>query len=213
MIIEHFINTPEEVLPSGKALCRACAEAGTCCCRTDPDCTHLNFPLSDPEWQRLLPYAKLSSAATPGRDEVFGQGNAIRALEPNTPEFVASMKTLFPRDKKRIEFLFPQNGTHYTMRTGEGGSCVFLGETGCRLPRSARPWYCLLFPVWMVENSLTLFTSAHCLIVQKAYSPAHGIALMQQHPALIRELHHALRLDWGLAPQNNESLNTYENSD
>ena len=201
-ILEHFINPPEATGSTGADLCRSCAEAGTCCCRTDPDVTHLNFPLSDPEWQRLLPYAGLT--ATVGQDAVSGQGDAIRATERNTPDFIASMRTLFPRDKKRIDLLFPQNGAHYTLRTGADGSCVFLGKTGCRLPRSARPWYCLLFPVWMIENSLTLFTSEHCLIAQKARSPAHGVALLEQHPALIRELHHSLRLDWGLAPQNNE---------
>jgi len=201
-IIEHFISPPKATTPTGEALCRFCAEAGTCCCRTDPDLTHLSFPLSAPEWQRLLPYASLADAATSDQGDVLG--DAIRAAEPNTPDFIASMRTLFPRDKKRIDDLFPQNGTHYTLRTGAGGSCVFLGKTGCRLPRSARPWYCLLFPVWMIEDSLTLFMSEHCLIAQKAHSPAHGVALLQQHPALIRELHHSLRQDWGLAPQNNE---------
>ena len=189
-IIEHFINPPEELAPTSETLCRSCAEAGTCCCRTDPDFTHLNFPLSDPEWQRLLPYAGLAD-------------DAIRTAEPNRPDFIASMRTLFPRDKKHIDLLFPQDGAHYALRTRADGSCVFLGETGCQLPRSARPWYCLLFPVWMVESSLTLFTSEHCLIVQNARSPAHGVALLEQHPVQIRELYHSLRLDWGLAPQNN----------
>jgi hypothetical protein len=55
----------------------------------------------------------------------------------------------------------------------------------------------------MVEDSLTLFMSEHCLVVQKAHSPVHGAVLLQQHPALIREFHHSLRLDWGLALQNN----------
>ena len=202
-IIEHFMSLPEEVGPTGEALCRTCAEAGTCCCRTDPDLTHLSFPLSTPEWQRILPYASRTSTAAPDHSAVFETGDAIRATEPNTPDFVASMRTLFPRDKKRIDLLFPQNGTHYTLRTRPDGSCVFLGKTGCSLPRSARPWYCLLFPVWMVESSLTLFTSEHCLIVQNARSPAHGVALLEQHPVQIRELYHSLRLDWGLAPQNN----------
>ncbi|MCL1939129.1 MAG: zinc/iron-chelating domain-containing protein [Desulfovibrionaceae bacterium] len=203
-IIQHLINPPEGTDATGEALCLACARSGTCCCQTDPDLTHLSFPLSDPEWQRLLPYANLA-AASPDQDDVFDQGDAIRAAEPNTPDFIASMRALFPRDKKHIELLFPPEGTHYTLRTRADGSCVFLDKNGCRLPRSARPWYCLLFPAWMVEDSLTLFMSEHCLIAQKAHSPAHGAVLLQQHPARIRELHRSLRLDWGLALHNNES--------
>jgi len=203
-IIEHFINPPEGVDSLGEVLCLACARDGISCCRTDPELTHLCFPLSEPEWQRLLPYANLA-AAIPEQGDVFDQGDAIRAAEPNTPDFIASMRALFPRDKKTIELLFPPKGTHYALRIRADGSCVFLGKNGCRLPRSARPWYCLLFPVWMVENSLTLFMSEHCLIAQKALSPAHGAALLQQHPAQIRELYRSLRLDWGLALRNNES--------
>jgi len=195
------MSLPEEPALTGAALCQFCAESGTCCCKTDPALTHLNFPLSGPEWQRLLPYAHLSSEMREqGASE---QGNTFRVAQPNRPEFIASMKTLFPRDKKRLEILFPSNGSHYILRTKEDGACVFLGETGCRLPRSVRPLYCLLFPVWMVEDSLTLCTLEHCLIAQKARSPAHAVALLEQHPALIRELHHALRQDWELAPQNN----------
>jgi len=202
-VIEHFMSLPEAVAPSGEALCRTCAEAGTCCCRTDPNCTHLNFPLSDPEWKRLLPYTNMATA-TLDQGDVSCRGDAIRVTQSNTPDFIASMQTLFPRDKKRIALLFPQNGAHYILRTRASGSCVFLGESGCLLPRSARPWYCLLFPVWMVEDSLTLFTLAQCLIVQKAHSPAHGVVLLEQHPTLIRKLYHSLRQDWELGPQNTE---------
>ena len=206
-VIEHFVTKAAlsgqsgEACPTGAALCRACAQAGTCCCRTDPKLTYMSFPLSDPEWQRLLPYADLAD----GGKKIAEDGDAIRVVEPNAPDFIASMRSLFPRDKKHIDLLFPQGGIHYTLRTRPDGSCVFLGEKGCRLPRLARPWYCLLFPVWMIEDSLTLFMSEHCLIAQKAHSPAHGAALLEQRPALIREWCRSLRFDWGFAPRNNES--------
>lgn len=196
-MIEHCINPPENADSAGEALCLACAQAGTCCCKTEPELTHLSFPLSGPEWRRLLPYAALAATAVPARN-----GDAVRAAESNTPDFIASMRALFPREKKCIEALFPQGGKHYSLRTGADGSCVFLGKSGCRLPRLARPWYCLLFPVWVVEDALTLFNSASCLIFQKARSPVHGAALLKQEPSRIRELHRALRRDWGLLPRN-----------
>lgn len=247
----HASNSPEQSGPTGEALCLACAQAGNCCCQTDPDITYLSFPLSAPEWRRLLPYACLTSDAVPALGDIFDEqdraaeqvaqalaadpafqagrcnerftagnsafpgngdgaggsweGDATCAAEPNEPDFIASMRALFPRQRQRVAALFPPQGRHWSLRTRTDGSCVFLGKSGCRLPRSARPWYCLLFPAWMVEDSLTLFTSEYCLISQKAHSPAHGAALLRQPPARIRELHHALCRDWGLASHNNES--------
>ena len=298
---EHFISSSELPGPTGEALCLACAEAGTCCCRTDPDLTYLSFPLSPPEWFRLLPYADLATLAVPAegavfdredeqagkaarslhagpacggfhdveanhvhmwapptpvrtlqtltqkamadsplRDEtvqplprlshldpanggLFGQirngdcraafpggsgekdgaawqGDRVCAAEPNEPDFIASMRALFPNEKERIEALFPTGGLHYSLRTRRDGSCVFLGKNGCRLPRPARPWYCLLFPAWVIEDSLSLFMSEYCLISQKARNPAHGVSLLRQRPSRIRDFHLALRRDWGLAP-------------
>lgn len=248
---EHFTSPLEAPPLTGESLCLACAQAGTCCCRTSPDLTYLSFPLSASEWRRLLPYASLATAAVPAQGRVFDAqdreaeknarllardpafqagrrnerstaensafpsggeesgsawgGDAVCAAEPNKPDFIASMHVLFPRQKKRVAALFPLQGRHYSLRTRADGSCVFLGKNGCRLPRPSRPWYCLLFPAWMIEDSLTLFTSEHCLICQKARSPAHGAALLRQRPSRIREFHHALCRDWDFALHNNES--------
>ena len=276
---EHLIPTPELPGPTGEALCLACALAGTCCCQTDPDLTYLSFPLSPPEWLRLLPYTDLATLAIPAEGAVFDredeqakktalalesgpargdsydveasiiqtwapptpartlttpdqadgepgrlgqirtencrpafpagtagnsgaawEGDRVCAAEPNEPDFIASMRALFPDEKERIEALFPSGGLHYSLRTRRDGSCVFLGKNGCRLPRPARPWYCLLFPAWVIEDSLSLFMSEYCLISQKAHNPAHGVSLLRQRPSRIREFHLALRRDWGLAP-------------
>lgn len=230
---EHFAMPPSVPSPTGEALCRLCADSGATCCTTDPDLTYLSFPLSRPEWRRLLPYAALATLAPPQDEANFAQeeaaartteamrgaleslpqpvaagggknpppeGDAVAAPEPNHPDFVTSMRFLFPGQRELVASLFPSNGTHYALRTRSNGSCVFLGSSGCRLPRNVRPWYCLLFPAWVSDGSLTLFLSTDCLISQKAKGPAHGIELLNQRPARIRELHTLLCLDWGLTP-------------
>lgn len=212
-------------LPSatGESLCALCAEKGTSCCRTDPELTYLSFPLSLPEWQRLKPYTGLatSSLADEGVSDTVAdtadkplqqgtdsrqvadsgpppEGDEVCAPEPNEPEFIASMHAVFPSERQLVDSLFPEKGTHFSMRTRKDGSCVFLGATGCRLPRKARPWYCLIFPAWIVEGSLSLFLSPDCLISQRARGPAHGVRLLEEEPAHIRDLHSRLCRDWGL---------------
>lgn len=249
-MIEQFVTRPQGREPSAEALCAACAKAGTCCCKTDPALTHLSFPLSAPEWHRLLPYSPLATLSVPALSETFEReereaaqtagdlaanagflkaarraqeeataavfpaikntatgwpGDAVCALEPNSKEFITPMLSLFPRHKKAVTSLFPPDGAHYSLRTREDGSCVFLGDAGCRLPREVRPWYCLIFPAWVIEGCLTLFISEYCLIAQEARNPAHGAALLNLPPARIRELHRALMRDWGLEPSNSQS--------
>ena len=219
-MLEHFISLPDPDEPArGEALCRQCAQEGGSCCRTDPDLTHLSFPLSLPEWRRITPYARLATLAVPADKDAFAveeaavnpdpldsppaaapppDGDRICAEEENVPDFVISMHTLFPGQKKRVDFLFPAGGRHMTLRTRADGSCVFLGSYGCRLPRNVRPWYCLLFPAWVAKGSLTLFSSADCLIARKARGPAHGVALLQSTAGAVRAHHARLCEDWSL---------------
>ena len=134
-----------------------------------------------------------ASAEQPPED-----GDRACAVEENLADFIASVHTLFPRDKKILGQLFPPGGRHLRMRTRPDGACVFLGSNGCRLPRQVRPWYCLLFPAWVQGNSVTLFLSEDCLISQKARGPSHGIALLGSSPEAVRNLYTRLRNDWGI---------------
>lgn len=222
---EQFITRPQGPSPTGEALCRLCSEESGGCCRTDPALSHLSFPLSLPEWRRLAPYSALAALPAPKDGEAVApeeeaavraalaaaqgpgpetagpgpDGDALCAPEPNAPDFLASMHALFPGKKRRIDELFPVGGRHFALRLRPDGACVFLGREGCRLPRPARPWYCLIFPAWLMDGGLTLFLSDACLIAQKARGPAHGLGLLEENPAHIRELHARLRTDWGLA--------------
>ncbi len=218
-LLKNFISIPDPDEPAqGEALCRLCAEEGGSCCRTDPELTYLSFPLSLPEWQRLAPYSRLATLCVPADTEAFAWeearvnheplplnndapppgGDKACAEEENHADFITSMHALFKGQRKLVNALFPPEGQHLALRTRADGSCVFLGSYGCRLPRSVRPWYCLLYPAWIMGSSLTLFSSPDCLISRKARGPAHGIALLQSSAEAVRAHHARLRKDWGL---------------
>jgi Fe-S-cluster containining protein len=108
------------------------------------------------------------------------------------------MRSLFPGDKTRIDELFPADGKHWSLRLRPDGACVFLDGDGCRLPRVARPGYCLLFPVWIVGGALTLFVSQECLLARKAGSPARCAGLMGADRAGLTLTYARLRREWGL---------------
>jgi Fe-S-cluster containining protein len=201
--------------------CALCAAAGTCCCRADPEQAHLIFPLSPAERRRLAAARrkavfercpeeteKTLSGLCPERIGGSGEkcvrpaaadaGETPWATRLNTPDFISAMHSLFPKDKTRINQLFPADGEHWSLRLRPDGSCVFLDDDGCRLPRAARPGYCLLFPVWIVGGALTLFVSQECLLARKAGSPARCAGLMGTDRAGLSLIYARLRREWGL---------------
>jgi Fe-S-cluster containining protein len=167
--------------------CSLCAAAGKTCCSVEPEQAHLIFPLSPAERQRL------ASA----RDRA-GAGREPWTTRPNTPEFIGAVRSLFPKDKARIDELFPAEGEHRSLSLNPDGDCVFLGGDGCRLPRGKRPGYCLLFPVWIVGDTLCLFLSRDCLIARNAETPARCAGLMGTDRAGLSLIYARLRREWGL---------------
>lgn len=188
-------------------LCRECAGAGTSCCRTEPAVTHLCFPLSAAERRRLIPYAPEvvadTSAPEGGMAEALPEeapdsGDAVCTWESNSPDFLKAMRGVFPGRRTDVERILPKGGRHLRLRTRADGACVFLGEGGCRLPRDARPWYCLLFPAWVRGTDVTLFVQESCLVARQACSPRHGLALMGVSAETVRRLFALLLRDWGM---------------
>lgn len=154
----------------------------------------LNAALEAADLNAALESASPDSSAS----EAPAAGDACCQPWPNSPEFITSMRALFPQEKDRIEQLFPPGKRHLSLRLRADGTCVFLGGAGCRLPRFARPWYCLLFPAWMTSLGPSLFTAKGCLIAGRARNPAHGIKLMGVDPDEPRAIFAQLRRDWGL---------------
>lgn len=185
---------------TGDCLCAQCAAAGTCCCHTDPALGHLCFPLSEKEWERLVPYAHLARVSDVEAAAITPPGDHIRAQETTVQAFTDSLKGIFPGDEEVIDQTFPLGNTHFRLRTNGRGECVFLTDQGCALPRDVRPWYCLLFPAWINRNSRTMLAAERCLIVRKAQSIKHGYELLGVRTEDVRFLYNNLRKDWGFPP-------------
>ncbi len=43
-----------------------------------------------------------------------------------------------------------------------GGMCIFLTENGCKLPVNMRPFYCRLYPFWVVNDEVILIGAPFC---------------------------------------------------
>lgn len=167
-------------------VCARCACVYSTCCRMDPEHTELCFPLSEPERLRLVPHA--GKAGVPSSQVVA-----------TTPLFLRSMKTLFHGQAERLERRFPIPGEHTILPILSDGSCAFLQEDGCGLPRDARPWYCRLFPVWFRKGKPDVFVPAECLLVREAKTPGAVLEALGLDESRAMEMYHALCRDWELA--------------
>ncbi len=168
-------------------VCVRCATLGPTCCSMDPDETGACFPLSRAEWERLAPHA---AQAGSGVEEA-------RAWEDNSPEFLRIMKRLFPGQSARLEELFPPGKKHARLAL-KGDGCCFLGPEGCRLPRSARPRYCRIFPFWVQHGRMDCFLPEGCLAVKEGRGLKALLQSLGADEQEIKELYLELRKDWGL---------------
>ena len=191
-MIEHG-NTAqsEDEARTDPHVCARCALTNPTCCRLDPGSEEYCFPVSEMEWERILEYAG-------------EQGSFVQ--EPNSKPFVTNMKRLFPGEHKLVEQLFPLVKFHLRLATDKDGTCTFLRDGGCALPREARPYYCRLFPFWIYGERLTIFTPPHCLAVKEAKQLTGLMRTMDQTEASLRTLHGRLRLAWGLPPKEGMEL-------
>lgn len=196
-------------------VCQRCAEESPTCCRlghgesapSGADC----FPLSIKEHSRIE--AAISQAMgkrmDPGAvmllkvvekaaDAPSGQ-KSWAVDEPNSASFIKAMCNLFPQEKERVKDVFPQAASHLRLAIAGDGSCVFLSEHGCTLPRSARPGFCRIFPFWSVNGVLQCFQDKECLAVRE--HAGNFMALMgafDSAPSDVMDRYKKLRRDWGV---------------
>ncbi len=182
------MNRPgQDARPSGTDVCRRCAGQGSTCCCLTPGEEELCFPVSDTEKHRIVEHLGLDRGA-------FTQ-------EPNSGAFRANLHRLFPRERRVVDAIFPAAGRHLRLSCDARGRCVFLRAHGCLLPRQVRPYYCRLFPFWVVGGRVTAFAAAGCLAHREGRDVAAMLALLDGTEADARDLHGRLRLAWGLPPK------------
>jgi hypothetical protein len=182
-------SQPGQAGPGDPAACAVCGARGETCCRVEPGGEEFCFPLSPMEWERI----RECMGAVLGEKGWFAE-------EINTDGFLANLRRLFPGCGAALERLFPAYRPHLRLAVDETGACVFLGPEGCRLPREARPYYCRLYPAWVVGGRVTLFTPEHCEVVARGRNVPGLLRELGTTAAEIRLLYGRLRLAWGLDP-------------
>lgn len=166
-------------------VCVRCAAVGPTCCRTDPANKSKCFPLSAAEKERLLPHA-------------VALGIPVAEEEENTKEFQSLVRTLFPDRETALQRSFPLGGRHLRLPLDDDGTCLFLREGGCALPRDARPWYCQLFPVWVRRNYFDRFHPESCLLTHEAGRLQDLFAALRLSRNQAKILYLSLCHDWGM---------------
>lgn len=166
-------------------VCARCAAQGPTCCHLAPGHEEFCFPVSDMEKNRIL--------------EVMScRGGFV--LEKNSEAFVDNVRRLFPGEENVVRELFPESQSHYRLAIGKDGACRFLGASGCSIPREIRPYYCRLFPFWMVGNEVIIFDSESCLARREARTLKRMLDNIGITRADVRDLFGRLRLAWNLPP-------------
>ncbi len=163
-------------------ICSRCAACQETCCQLEPGTEADCFALSAPEKERLL-----------------GAGYTdFWQREKTSSAFLRNMYSLFPYSRRRIHEVFPLGGVHDRLATRADGRCVLLGDSGCLLPREIRPWYCRLFPFWVVSGKVSMLGDSHCLVVRLGVR--EGLRALDMPVQSVIELYTSLVDDWGLAP-------------
>jgi len=170
---------------SDPSICKRCALENPTCCRLEPGQEEFCFPLSEMEKNRIQDYQP-------------NEGGF--AVQENTEGFLHHILRLFPGEEERVRKLFPRRKFHFRLAVDSKGACRFLGAAGCRIPQELRPYYCRLFPFWVVGRSVSAFDAASCLARREAVHLLRMFEAFNTNAAQVRDLMGRLRLAWGLPP-------------
>lgn len=166
-------------------ICRRCSLVGPTCCRIATGQEDFCFPLSQTEKERI-------------QEHVPHTGGF--AISPNSKAFIDYACRLFPGEEDAIRALFPEGKEHFRLAVDTLGACRFLGPEGCEIPQEVRPYYCRLFPFWMVECEVIFFDSPTCLARREEKSLNRMLRSLDMTRAAVTDLYGRLRLVWGLPP-------------
>ncbi|MBA7706587.1 hypothetical protein ES703_115441 [subsurface metagenome] len=165
------------------SICAVCAQNGPTCCQLRQEYADLCFPLSRVEKETIAAYERW-------------KGVFFTVQAPNSVQLISRLEFLFPDDLDIIKTLFPENGRHERLLTNKLGHCVFLGPMGCLLPGNARPFYCSLFPFWVIGGRVAFFPFDLCQAQKGATSLKKVMMRLEVNTSRILSLYKALRRAW-----------------
>ncbi|WP_229594262.1 YkgJ family cysteine cluster protein [Pseudodesulfovibrio sediminis] len=170
-------------------VCRRCSLLGPTCCRIATGQEEFCFPLSKVEKERI-------------QDHVPYTGGFV--VSPNSKAFIDNVCRLFPGEEAIVAKLFPEGKEHFRLAVDSMGACRFLGPLGCEIPQELRPYYCRLFPFWMVDTLVIHFDAPGCLARREGQTLTRMLHSLDTNRAAVKDLYGRLRLVWGLPPRKGE---------
>jgi Fe-S-cluster containining protein len=170
-------------IPPDINVCARCATRFGSCCTLTPGQEEYCFPLSAQERQRMI-----AAGAEPEHI----------ARQENTDGFLDNLCRLLPGDADTIRGIFPLGCEHERLAITDTGRCRLLGDEGCRLPREARPLYCLLYPFWIRSGLMLYFEYDRCLALREGRGARALLHSLGMSETGVRILHNDLRKAWGL---------------
>jgi Fe-S-cluster containining protein len=188
-------------------VCARCAQTGETCCRLAQNFSGECFPLSTAELARIretIPDIKdtvsvnlpnITATIVAVTDNLL---TVIAPDAPNTPAFMRAVNSLFPLEKEAVSQAFRPGGDHTRLALPDGRTCVFLSASGCLLPSEARPWFCRIFPFWVMGGKIRHFNSAACLALKENSSIRELLDSFGLTPGAVLNLFDQLRQDWGI---------------
>ncbi len=146
-------------------ICTKCAKTNSTCCSITNKGNNTIFPLSKKEINKIQTYIK---------------NNHFFNIQENNYLFISKLINLFPTEKKNIlkKFKIKNNLNnqkqqkknfqfyHFTLKLKQN-KCYFLSKEGCLLPRKIRPFFCQIYPFWVIENKIIVFNDMDCLAIKK----------------------------------------------
>lgn len=126
-------------------ICSKCAKIYPTCCKINNK-QDLLFPLTKKEIDILKKKYP--------RDDFF-------CKEKITAGFLINLKKIFPEEKK-IFYFFREKNFYFRLSLIDN-RCFFLKEDGCELETNIRPFFCRIYPFWIVNNKISIFKDKQCL--------------------------------------------------
>jgi len=115
---------------------------------------------------------------------------------PNSKDFFKKLASLFPYNVEEIIAKNKPGAHHYRIRIKKDNRCSFLTDTGCLLPYNSRPWFCRIYPFWVMDGEVELFTNNQCLALLRSSGISQVYDLFNTNEQEVVELYSKLKDAW-----------------
>ncbi len=115
---------------------------------------------------------------------------------PNSKEFFKKLASLFPYDIDKIIKKNKPGSSHYRLKIKNEKQCSFLTKQGCLLPYNSKPWFCRIYPFWIMDGKVKLFTNNQCLALLRTSNISQAYEIFSINEKEILELYDNIRNAW-----------------